>query len=114
MTTWHPETGATAQKPTTQIKKRDDRKNSDGSLADLPEWLEEFTENLEESELPADAYTSHDSDLERPTKLETKSRKHIIYTHVPKVKKLRSLLANQNDKGSLQKTHWRSSTSNRS
>ena len=32
---------------------------------------------------------------------------------LPKRPKLRSMLANQDDKGSLQKTHWRSSTSSR-
>ena len=36
------------------------------------------------------------------------------YFHsLPRMPRLRSLLANQNDKGSLQKTHWRSSTSSR-
>ena len=28
------------------IKKRDNKRNSDDRLADLPEWLEEFKENL--------------------------------------------------------------------
>ena len=32
---------------------------------------------------------------------------------LPKIPKLRRLLENQNEKGSLQKTHWRSSTSSR-
>ena len=51
-------------------------------LRDLPEWLEEFTENLEDTEELVPANLSHDSDTERPT--EVISRKHSIYTHFPK------------------------------
>ena len=53
---------------------------------------------------------SHDSDSERHTKVA--SRKHSIFL-TPERSKLRSVLANQNDKCSLQKTHWRRSTSSR-
>ena len=48
----------------------------------LPEWLEDFSENLEIVEMPAAANTSHDSDPERPVKVT--SRKHSINTHLPK------------------------------
>ena len=48
------------------------------------EWLEEFTDNPEDTELPAFAHSSQDSDSERPTKAVSKSRKHSIYTHFPK------------------------------
>ena len=65
-------------------EKRADRNNSDDPLADLPEWLEEFTDNLEDTELPASAHIAQDSDLEHLTKLTTKSRKHSIYTHFQK------------------------------
>ena len=41
-----------------------------------------FTENLEDTEVPAPAHISHDSDSERPT--EVTSRKHCIFTHFPK------------------------------
>ena len=54
-------------------------------MRDLPERLEEFTENLEDKAVPAlrdtPANTSQDSDAERPTKVA--SRKHSIYTHFP-------------------------------
>ena len=40
-----------------QNKMRSDRKNSDDPLADLPEWLEEFKENLEDTALHASAHT---------------------------------------------------------
>ena len=58
-----------------------DSENSNDHLRDLPEWLEEFAENLEDTEMPAPAHISRDSDLERPTKVA--SRKHSIYTHLP-------------------------------
>ena len=48
----------------------------------IPPWLQDFTENLEIAETLAAAYISHDSDLERPTKVAP--RKHSIYVHFPK------------------------------
>ena len=41
------------------------------------------------------------------------SRKQSIFTHFPKDRSCEVWLPNQEDKGSLQKTHWRSSTSSR-
>ena len=52
------------------------------SSEDLPEWLEDFTENLEIVEMPAAAHISHGSDSERPARVV--SRKHSIYAHFPK------------------------------
>ena len=74
----------------------------------IPEWLEQFTENLEDTEVLANADISHDSDPERPFRVA--SRKHGIFYSLPKRSKLRSMLANQEDKGSLQKTNWKFST----
>ena len=62
-----------------QNKKRSDR----DPLADLPDCLQDFTENLKETELHASAHSSVESDLEYPTTVTTKSRKHSIYTHFP-------------------------------
>ena len=62
------------------------------------------------TELHAPAHISQDSDSARPTKVVSKSRKHGFFS-LPKRPKLRSLLANQNDKDSLQKTQRRSRTS---
>ena len=53
-------------------------------MRDLPEWLEEFTDNLEDKELHAPAHISQDSDSERPAKVVSKSKKHSVYTHFPK------------------------------
>ena len=49
--------------------KRDNSRASGNWLQDLPEWLEEITENLEGTEVLAPAHISHDSDTERPTKV---------------------------------------------
>ena len=43
----------------TRKVERDDR------LRDLPEWLEEFTDNQEDTQMPAPAHISQDSDSER-------------------------------------------------
>ena len=46
-------------------QKGDNIQATRGRLRDVPMWLEEFTENLEDTELPALANISHDSDPER-------------------------------------------------
>ena len=45
---------------------------------------EEFTDNLEGTEVPAPAHISQDSDSERHTNVVSKSRKHGVETHFPK------------------------------
>ena len=87
------------------------QENSDDPVADLLERLEEFKENLVDTELSASAHSSHDSDLEHPTKVATKSRKQRIFTHFPKDRDCDECLRTKNNKGSLQKTQWRSSSS---
>ena len=64
-------------------KTQNKNKKRDGNR-DLPEWLEEFTDNLEDTEVHAPAHISEDSDSERLTKVVSKSRKHSIHTHFPK------------------------------
>ena len=86
--------------------------DADDRFRDLPEWLEEFTDNLEDTEVSASANISHDSVSESPTTV-VKIKEAQYLCSLPKRPKPRSLLANENDKGSLQKTHWRSSTSSR-
>ena len=71
-------------KPQDKNKKRDDSRDADDRLRDLPEWLEEFTDNLEHAELLASKHSAQDSDSERFTKVVSNSRKHSIYTHSPK------------------------------
>ena len=56
---------------------RDDKKDADDPL-------EDFTDNLEDTEVPAPAHISQDSVSEHPPIVVTKLRKHSIYTHFPK------------------------------
>ena len=67
-----------------QNKKSNGNQDSDDRLRDLLEWLGEFTDNLEGTEVSAPAHISQDSNSERTTKVVSKSRKHGIYTHFPK------------------------------
>ena len=71
--------GAENQK---QNNKKDDSRDADDRLRDLPEWLGECTET------PVPAHVSLDSDSERPTKVVSKTRQSL-----PKRPKLRSMLA---------------------
>ena len=92
-------------------KKESNNQATGDRLRDLPGWLEEFTDNLEDTGTPVLADVPQDSESERPTKVVSKFWKHSIRYSLPKRPKLRSMLANQDDKGSLQKTHWWCSTS---
>ena len=65
-------------------RKMDDIRDADDLLRDFPEWLEGFTDNLEDTEVHAPAHISQDSDSRRRTKVVSKSRKHCSYTHLPK------------------------------
>ena len=89
-------------------KKRDNDGATGNRLRDFLEWSEEFTENLEDTEVLACTRT-HFSRL----RFRTASQEAQHFYSLPERSELLSMLANQNDKGSLQKTHWRSSTSSR-
>ena len=97
--------------PKTQNNKKGRQRMEDRGLRNFPEWCEEFTDNLEDTEVPAPAHiflTTQES--ERPTSGIEEAQYFYL---LPERSKLRSMLAKQDDKGSLQKTHWRNSTSNR-
>ena len=83
--------------------------------SEIPEWLQEFRENLVDDEIPlqggSHASSSHEVSLEPTTKRREDFCKHSVYTHFPKRPKLRDLQADQNYKGSVQKTQRRSRTS---
>ena len=65
MTDWPHERGADhPQKTQNKNKKRDGSRDADDRLRDLPESLEEFTDNPEDTELHAPAHISQDSDSE--------------------------------------------------
>ena len=61
---------------------KDNNQATRSRLRDLPEWLEEFTDNLEDTEVPVLVNTSQDSDWELPRKVV--SRTHSVFSHFPK------------------------------
>ena len=76
------------------------KKDKKDPLAHMPFWLEDFTDDLIPTEVPAPAevpapvHISQDSDSEYSTKVATKSRTHSIFTHFQR-RKLRRLLENK-------------------
>ena len=61
-----------------------DKKDKNDPLAEMPFWLQEFTDYMIPTEVPAPAHISQDSDSQHSTNVATKSRKHRIFTHFPK------------------------------
>ena len=63
--------------------------------SEIPEWLQEFKENLVDDEIPlqggSHASSSHEASLEPTTKRREDLGKHSVYTHFPSRPKLRDL-----------------------
>ena len=76
--------GELATRRLVQESLRSDKMDANDPLADLPLWVEDFTDNLEPTEVHAPAHISQDSDSQHPSKVATKSRKHSIFTYLPK------------------------------
>ena len=74
------------QKPKTQTKMERNETVRGNPLRDLPEWLEEFTENLVDESVPAhrDAPASSSRESASESRGKVVSGKHRIYTHFPK------------------------------
>ena len=90
-----------------------------GNLCDdpeIPEWLQEFRENLVDDEIPlqggSHASSSHEVSLEPTTKRREDLGNHNVHTHFPKDRNCEICRKDQNYKGSMKKTQWRSRTSN--
>ena len=88
VTSRHREIGARFKpnNPKTQHNKKDEQQSRHSgrpSSRDLPEWLQEFADNLENTETPVLAHVSQDSDSEHSTRVVSKSRKHSDFTHFP-------------------------------
>ena len=108
----HQKTGAIHQQPKTK-KKRNDSRDSGDRLRGLPKWLEEFTENLEDAEMPAPAHSFLMSQIRNVLlKWHSGSTVSILISQKTEIANY-AMLPNHDDKGSLQKAHWRSSTSSR-
>ena len=97
----------------TQVKRKSDNNSaSDDRFRDLPERLEAFTDNLEGAEMLACTRT-HFSWPKFGTSYECGIKEAQYFLSLLQKSKLRSMLANHDDMGPLQKTHWQSSTSSR-
>ena len=68
-------------------KKETKREQSDPLCSDIPEWLQEFRENLVDDEIPVHgdchASSSHEASLEPIFKRREDLGEHIVHTHIP-------------------------------
>ena len=92
-----------------------DQERGDPCHSDILEWLQEFRENLVDDRVPehrdSHASSSHESSLEpKPARSADLGKTQCSYS-LPERPKLRDLPEDQNHKGPVQKTHWRSRTS---
>ena len=75
-------------KSQTTNKKEPKREQSDPLYSEIPEWLQEFRENLVDDEIPvhgdSHASSSHEASLEPIFKRRENLGKHSLYTHFPK------------------------------
>ena len=71
-----------------QIKKEPQKEQEDPLYSQIPEWLQEFRDNLVDDEIPehgdSHASSSHEVSLEPTFKRREDLCKHSVYTHFPK------------------------------
>ena len=71
--------------------------------SEIPEWLQEFRENLVDDEIPlqggSHASSSHEASLEPIVKRREDLGKHDVHTHFPKDRNCEICKRNQNYKG---------------
>ena len=89
--------------------------DSGRARSEIPEWLQEFRENLVDDEIPehGDSHASsyHEASLEPTTKRREDLGKHNVCTHFPKDRNCEICKKDQNYKGPVQKTQRWSRTS---
>ena len=104
-------------KPTKNTKSNQnedhDQEREDPCHSDIPEWLQEFRENLVDDRVPArrDSHASSSHGLSSEPTRKAELGKHSVKNSLPERPKLRDLPEDQNHKGPLQKTYWQSRTS---
>ena len=85
-----------------------------GDDPEIPEWLQEFRENLVDDEIPSQGgshpSSSHEASLEPTAKRREDLGKHNVHTHFPQDRNC-EICNRTNYKGSVQKTQRRSRTS---
>ena len=111
---WRPdETQANKTPKTTKKKTPIERGNPSDS--EIPEWLQEFRENLVDDEIPllggSHASSSHEASVEPTTKRREDLGKHNVYAHFPQDRNWEICKRTKKYKGSVQKTQRRSRTS---
>ena len=101
------------QKPNENVDH--DQVREDPCYSDIPEWLQEFRENLVDYRV-AERRDSHASSSHEPSLEPTPTRsvdlgKHSVYTHFPEDRNCEICKRTKITRAPLQKTHWRSRTS---
>ena len=100
------------QKPN---KKETTIERGNPSDSEIPEWLQEFRENLVDDEIPlqggSHASSSHEASLEPTTKRREDLGKHSVKTHFPKDRNCEICKRTKITRAPMQKTQWRSRTS---
>ena len=113
-------TGELVETQANQIPKTNKKETTieRGNLCDdpeIPDWLQEFRENLVDDEIllqgGSHASSSHEASLEPTTKRREDLGKHNVHTHFPKDRNCEICKRTEIYKGSVQKTQWRSRTS---
>ena len=83
--------------------------------SEIPEWLQEFRENVVDDEIPlqggSHASSSHEASFEPTTKRREDLGKHNVYTHFPKDRNCEICERTKITRAPMQKTQWRSRTS---
>ena len=104
-------------KPTQDPKPNKDEttiERGDPLCSDIPEWLQEFRENLVDDRVPehrdSHASSSHELFLEPTSTRSEDLGKHSIFTHFPKDRNCEICQRTKNYNGPVQKTHWRNRT----
>ena len=110
------ELGDPLTKPTKNPKpiknENHEKQRGDPLCSDIPEWLQEFRENLVDDRVlehrDSLSSSSHEVSLEPTPTISEGLGKNNVYTHFPED---RDLSEDQNYRGPVQKTQWRSRTS---
>ena len=108
-----PETGSAINPPETKTKSKiqNTREMPIYSGQDFPDWLEPFTDNLEETETPAPAQVSQKLRFGTCYE-ESRKTKEAQFFHFPKCRAYDICLKIKiTREGPVQQTHWRSRTS---
>ena len=104
MTKQHRVTGSRqTQKPKTKNKKKNENRDSDDCLQDFPEWLEEFAENLEDTEVLAPAHISR-TQIRNVLRKWHQNKKSIMFTFTSHKTKIAISACAPKLQRSLQKT----------